>query len=201
MTCILSISSTLYITIAKTNHQLLHSFLVHCEPDHYDGLRLYGHWIVLMSLCRLYSVREVSIRTFRNEWTPNIHHARRANPPRPLQVTTKRHVTTEESRPSVPVISKGLGSEVKGLPSEDEHNRSSFLKGLTSRMDNIQAVVFNAGQRLNELTGYSGIEALKIAIEEQGGLQHSSLVCSIAIYNITEEKALVDLTLGCKALN
>jgi len=35
-------------------------------------------------------------------------------------------------------------------------------------MDNMQAVVFNAGQRLNELTGYSGIEALKIAIEEQG---------------------------------
>jgi len=41
-------------------------------------------------------------------------------------------------------------------------------------MDNIQAVVFNAGQRLNELTGYSGIEALKMAIEEQGWFSHNS---------------------------
>lgn len=35
-------------------------------------------------------------------------------------------------------------------------------------MDNLQSNVFIAGQRLNDLTGYSGIETLKKEIEEQG---------------------------------
>lgn len=35
-------------------------------------------------------------------------------------------------------------------------------------MDHLQSNVFIAGQRLNDLTGYSGIEALKKEIEEQG---------------------------------
>ena len=35
-------------------------------------------------------------------------------------------------------------------------------------MDNIQSNIFTAGQRLNDLTGYSGIEALKKEIEQQG---------------------------------
>ncbi|MCJ1349406.1 sensitivity to high expression protein she9 [Peltigera leucophlebia] len=39
-------------------------------------------------------------------------------------------------------------------------------------MDNVQSNIFFAGQRLNDLTGYSGIEALKRDIEEQErGLQ------------------------------
>ncbi|KAK4693723.1 hypothetical protein P7C71_g3727, partial [Lecanoromycetidae sp. Uapishka_2] len=35
-------------------------------------------------------------------------------------------------------------------------------------MDHLQSNIFIAGQRLNDLTGYSGIEALKKDIEEQG---------------------------------
>lgn len=114
-----------------------------------------------MSLTRLYSAREVSIRAFKNEWTPNLRHARRANLLQPSLSVVRRYATADESRPSTSAASKTL-------PSEEESSRSSFIKGLASRMDNMQAVVFNAGQRLNELTGYSGIEALKIAIEEQG---------------------------------
>jgi She9 / Mdm33 family len=35
-------------------------------------------------------------------------------------------------------------------------------------MDNIQSNIFTASQRLNDLTGYSGIESLKRDIETQG---------------------------------
>jgi sensitive to high expression protein 9 len=35
-------------------------------------------------------------------------------------------------------------------------------------MDHLQSNIFIAGQRLNDLTGYSGIEALKREIEKQG---------------------------------
>ena len=35
-------------------------------------------------------------------------------------------------------------------------------------MDHLQSNIFIAGQRLNDLTGYSGIEALKLEIERQG---------------------------------
>ena len=35
-------------------------------------------------------------------------------------------------------------------------------------MDHMQSNIFIAGQRLNDLTGYSGIEALKKDIENQG---------------------------------
>jgi len=38
-------------------------------------------------------------------------------------------------------------------------------------MDHLQSNIFIAGQRLNDLTGYSGIEALKKDIEEQGPFQ------------------------------
>ena len=37
-------------------------------------------------------------------------------------------------------------------------------------MDHLQSNIFIAGQRLNDLTGYSGIEALKKDIEIQGQL-------------------------------
>ena len=40
-------------------------------------------------------------------------------------------------------------------------------------MDNIQSNIFIAGQRLNDLTGYSGIEALRKEIEQQGSTQSS----------------------------
>ncbi|KAJ5697391.1 hypothetical protein N7488_011075 [Penicillium malachiteum] len=54
-----------------------------------------------------------------------------------------------------------------GLPSYLEGRRSKLSKQFTTMMDNIQSNVFVAGQRLNDLTGYSGIEALKKEIHEQ----------------------------------
>ena len=54
------------------------------------------------------------------------------------------------------------------LPSKQEGRRSHLSKQLSHMMDNLQSNVFIAGQRLNDLTGYSGIEALKKDIEQQG---------------------------------
>lgn len=55
-----------------------------------------------------------------------------------------------------------------GLPSFVEQRRSKVSKQFTSMMDNLQSNVFVAGQRLNDLTGYSSIETLKKDIQEQG---------------------------------
>ncbi|EYE95743.1 putative mitochondrion biogenesis protein (She9) [Aspergillus ruber CBS 135680] len=54
-----------------------------------------------------------------------------------------------------------------GLPSYLENRRSRYSKQFTEMMDNLQSNVFVAGQRLNDLTGYSSIEALKKEIETQ----------------------------------
>lgn len=58
--------------------------------------------------------------------------------------------------------------EEDNLPSDAERRRSQLSKKFTDLMDNIQGNVFIAGQRLNDLTGYSGIEKLKRDIETQG---------------------------------
>lgn len=54
------------------------------------------------------------------------------------------------------------------LPSHEEGRRSHISKSFTRVMDHFQSNIFIAGQRLNDLTGYSGIEALKRDIEIQG---------------------------------
>ena len=54
------------------------------------------------------------------------------------------------------------------LPSQEEGRRSKASKRFDHLMDNLQSNIFIAGQRLNDLTGYSGIEALKKDIELQG---------------------------------
>ncbi|MCJ1381101.1 sensitivity to high expression protein she9 [Xylographa soralifera] len=53
------------------------------------------------------------------------------------------------------------------LPSQEESRRSQVAKRFSHVMDNMQSNIFIAGQRLNDLTGYSGIEALKKEIEDQ----------------------------------
>lgn len=54
------------------------------------------------------------------------------------------------------------------LPSRMEGRRSDAAKRFSHLMDHLQSNIFIAGQRLNDLTGYSGIEALKKDIESQG---------------------------------
>ena len=54
------------------------------------------------------------------------------------------------------------------LPSQEEGRRSHMSKRFSHLMDDLQSNIFIAGQRLNDLTGYSGIETLKKDIEQQG---------------------------------
>lgn len=53
------------------------------------------------------------------------------------------------------------------LPSQTEDARSHLSKSLSSRMDQLQTSILFAGKRLNDLTGYSGIEKLKNQIEDK----------------------------------
>lgn len=62
------------------------------------------------------------------------------------------------------------------LPSQEEGRRSHISKRFSHVMDNLQSNIFIAGQRLNDLTGYSGIETLKKDIEQQGRLAASPLL-------------------------
>ncbi|CAI7611258.1 unnamed protein product [Penicillium glandicola] len=57
------------------------------------------------------------------------------------------------------------GARSGGLPSYLESRRSKWSKQFSTVMDNVQSNVFVAGQRLNDLTGYSSIEALKKDIQ------------------------------------
>ena len=72
------------------------------------------------------------------------------------------------SRPYSTRDDDGLDRARKELPSHEESRQSLFYKRFSSMMDHAQSNIFIAGQRLNDLTGYSGIEALKKDIEEQG---------------------------------
>ncbi|KFZ14341.1 hypothetical protein V502_06125 [Pseudogymnoascus sp. VKM F-4520 (FW-2644)] len=58
----------------------------------------------------------------------------------------------------------GLSPNNGELPSATEGRRSHISKRLTNIMDNLQGNIFLASQHLNDLTGYSGIEALKRTI-------------------------------------
>ncbi|KAI9772358.1 MAG: sensitivity to high expression protein she9 [Geoglossum umbratile] len=60
------------------------------------------------------------------------------------------------------------------LPSHEEGRRSQISKRFSGVMDNLQSNIFLAGQRLNDLTGYSGIEALKRDIDEQENFVRAS---------------------------
>ena len=87
--------------------------------------------------------------------------------PSPLPYTLRRH----ESSSNDPRNAQNQAPQPtprKDLPSQAEHRRSLVSKRFTHVMDNVQSNIFLAGQRLNDLTGYSGIEALKKEIEEQG---------------------------------
>ena len=55
----------------------------------------------------------------------------------------------------------------EALPSHTESRRNPLSQRFSHLMDNLQSNIFTASQRLNDLTGYSGIEALKRSIDKQ----------------------------------
>lgn len=73
------------------------------------------------------------------------------------------------------------------LPSQMEKRRSQLSKKFTDLMDNIQGNVFIAGQKLNDLTGYSSIEKLKKEIETQGQFMQFMKIFIFPVYAILSE--------------
>jgi len=115
--------------------------------------------------CRYhYSERASGLRKraiLANPFGPHLQSSRQAQIHRVGFSTSSR---TTESQDSSHVPNKPR----KDLPSQEEGRRSHASKRFTHLMDHLQSNIFIAGQRLNDLTGYSGIEALKREIEEQG---------------------------------
>lgn len=52
------------------------------------------------------------------------------------------------------------------LPSISEERRSALNKRFSGLMDNLQSKVLNASQKLNEITGYTSIDAIKLENEQ-----------------------------------
>ena len=76
----------------------------------------------------------------------------------------------ESKAPGVGGFPGQQGSEMfKNLPSQLESRRSEASKRFSKAMDDLQTAMFTAGQKLNQMTGYSDIERLKESIEQQGG--------------------------------
>jgi sensitive to high expression protein 9 len=63
--------------------------------------------------------------------------------------------------------SSSSSASFDSLPSQAQSRRTEISKRFSHLMDNLQSNIFVASQRLNDLTGYSGIEALKKEIEAQ----------------------------------
>ena len=71
-------------------------------------------------------------------------------------------------------ISSPSSSSFESLPSRTESRRTELSKRFSHLMDNVQSNIFVASQRLNDLTGYSGIEALKKEIGAQEATAQST---------------------------
>jgi sensitive to high expression protein 9 len=83
------------------------------------------------------------------------------------------------------------GAQRGGLPSYLENHRSQMSKQFTTMMDNLQSNIFVAGQRLNDLTGYSAIEILKKDIQTQGRKGHPT--CHTTSYKPTNMASILSL--------
>lgn len=106
----------------------------------------------------LHSVRDTSTPRL---WTSQREGPKRLQIPRVYISTSKRRLSSSEAQDATKKVREDL-------PSREEDRRSHISKRFNNVMDHLQSNVFIAGRRLNDLTGYSGIEALKKDIEQQG---------------------------------
>ncbi|KAL1863355.1 sensitivity to high expression protein she9 [Paecilomyces lecythidis] len=89
----------------------------------------------------------------------------------PTTTKATENATQEQEQRNTGSQNGGIG---RNLPSYLEDHRSQISKRFTTVMDNLQSNIFIAGQRLNDLTGYSAIETLKRDILDQGKIQCTS---------------------------
>ena len=126
-----------------------------------------SQWIAKPWICqrcnsqRIFHVKAGRPKNFsKHEYYPSL----KPDPPRKTGYTQTRTLSSESYN--------GPEKQRSDLPSQEEGRRSHLSKRFSHVMDHLQSNIFIAGQRLNDLTGYSGIEALKKDIEQQG-LFHS----------------------------
>ena len=116
-------------------------------------------------ICRDCSSRLPSSRVRKNGLTVSIRTPSRHSP---RQEGVKAFCPTYQRRLQSGHVSEAGNHMKRDLPSQMEGRRSNAAKRFSHVMDHLQSNIFIAGQRLNDLTGYSGIEALKKDIELQG---------------------------------
>ena len=139
---------------------------------YYDGLRIAKPWICRQcyySQRSLHSKINLSLAKLSLQ-APRLSRTR--NAPRTLLYGQKAQLSNASEH--------GSTKQRSELPSQEEHRRSHLSKRFSNVMDHLQSNIFIAGQRLNDLTGYSGIEILKKEIELQGHLgaaNHHMLEC------------------------
>ncbi|KAH7355040.1 mitochondrion biogenesis protein-like protein [Rhexocercosporidium sp. MPI-PUGE-AT-0058] len=84
--------------------------------------------------------------------------------PQPPSTPSNAATSTPSSPPPTPENAQSTpvpDDEPTNLPSAEEGRRMAVTKRFSHLMDHLQGNIFIASQRINDLTGYSGIEALK----------------------------------------
>ncbi len=87
--------------------------------------------------------------------------------PDPNATDSRLGAHDDASGPLDPTGSASSALHAASLPSHAERRRSPLARRLSALLDRLQTNAFAASQRLNDLTGYSGIEALKRSIDAQ----------------------------------
>ncbi|RDL39959.1 Sensitive to high expression protein 9 [Venustampulla echinocandica] len=103
-------------------------------------------------------------------------------PPPPPRAQTQETPSTSQSKSNPPE------EDPSDLPSAEDGRRSALTKRFSHVMDHLQGNLFIASQRINDLTGYSGIEALKskiTALEKQLQEAQESVRSSRIVYKTT----------------
>ncbi|KAF8417057.1 putative mitochondrion biogenesis protein [Tirmania nivea] len=85
-----------------------------------------------------------------------------ADEQKPQERPAENEEPTKDAKPS-----NSPRVDVTKLPSTIESKRIEISKRISAAMNDLQSTLFVAGKRLNEATGYAGIEQMKKAIEAQ----------------------------------
>jgi len=121
----------------------------------------------------------IVIKASRSTWKLSASSPIRASICLQCQFRSQRRYFADDTKPKPPTApsatppSSGnndyspISSQEPELPSASDSRRSAASKRLSHLMDNMQSNLVQASQRLNDLTGYSGIEALKASISAQ----------------------------------
>ncbi|RKF57389.1 Sensitive to high expression protein 9-like protein, mitochondrial [Golovinomyces cichoracearum] len=98
--------------------------------------------------------------------------------------TSISHYSTANAESESTVNSNDENSR---LPSDEAGRRHAVTKRFSHLMDRIQGNIFTASQRINDITGYSGIEILKDRIRIlEGGLQTAQTAVRTARFTYKE---------------